>query len=354
MGSKKNFACHVNWVAPVYGGAVYSNGNVKNGEYTIDDLEVLTTILSIAAWQKWHGPIHLFCDDVAASYYAKIGILALWDSIDLTVLKKMSPCYATQHFFAAAKVWVQKHLQTPYTILDTDAYLTGPVLDPQYDLIASHEEALNKEHGLNYNQNGGPLPIYPALSDLIKNEAFKVPKAFSETASPINVAFLNINNAHLHSLYISTAWSYINKHYDAFNHIHKFNPQPICFAEQRLLGGICEGLSMKCNFLTDDLNVTTTKYTDSFYGIWMDKKTKKRRPSHINDLLPFSIGHLKHLWVGKRMIRANPSFRAIAYHNIMQDFRAICPEHLSLSVVQEIMEKYNAFAQKLEALSLLK
>lgn len=351
-GCKENFACHVNWVAPVYGGAVYSNGNVKNGEYTIDDLEVLTTILSIAAWQKWHGRIHLFCDDIAASYYAKIGILELWDSIDLNVIKTMSHRYATQHFFASAKLWVQKHLRTPYTIMDTDAYLTGPALDPQYDLIASHEEALNKPHVVNHNQTTSHPPVYPSLSTLIKNDTFKVPKVFSETAYPINVGFLHINNAHLHELYINTAWSYIEKHYNAFDHITSFYPAPICFAEQRLLGGLCEGLMMKCKLLTHDLNVATVKHEDSFYGFWMDRKTQKLRFTHVNDVLPFSMGHLKHIWVGKRMMRAHPSFRAIAYHNIMKDFRIICPEHLRLSVVQEIMEKYDSFPQR-KALALL-
>ena len=111
-------------------------------EQVLPDLEILTTIASIASWKKWMGQITLYCDHESKRFFDRLGMLELWDHVDTDVLQSISKAMETSIFGVGAKLWVQKHLQVPYTVTDTDAYFTQPVSEffEDYDLIASHRD----------------------------------------------------------------------------------------------------------------------------------------------------------------------------------------------------------------------
>lgn len=347
MSNSKHHGYHINWTAPTFSGASYSSPKLGKNGYEIDELEILTTVLSIASWQKWHGSIGLYCDTIAANYYDSIGLLSLWDSIDTDLLDALPHHYASQQYFAFAKLWVQNKLDPPFTILDTDAYLVRDIsslLNDNSDVIVSHQDSLKKEapYAVSYQ---GKLS-YPSLDKVILNQKFTLPSYFKDEAHGLNVAFLMIKSPELKTEYIRLALDYIDTHVNAtFSEEISF-AAPIVFAEQRLLGGLVAGVGYKCKYLREDLHMSINCKQILTKDIWINQKTNQPYPANLETIIPIHINALRHLWVSKSLLPLSNSFRLLAISTLYEDMLEICPEHLGLPIIKSIFDRYTPIENK--------
>src|SRR5512147_817279 len=138
-------AVHVNSTLP----CVPYLGRVKQGDsYHVEDFELLTTILSAAAWRRFNGSIKLYTDKVGKDYYQRLGMTDLWDSgIDTSVLESLDPSINHDVFWTAGRTAVLKEEETPFFSLDTDLIVWGRIAGLiTSDFMALHPEPLR--HGV--------------------------------------------------------------------------------------------------------------------------------------------------------------------------------------------------------------
>ncbi|MFI0446995.1 DUF6734 family protein [Actinomadura sp. 6N118] len=132
-------AIHVNSTLP----SVPYLGRLKGPDgYQVEDFELLTTILSAAAWRRFNGPVKLYTDHVGEAYYRRLGMTELWDGgIDTDVLESLPPLIHHNVFWTAGRVAALRAETAPFVSLDTDLIVWG-ALD---DLITSEFMALHPE-----------------------------------------------------------------------------------------------------------------------------------------------------------------------------------------------------------------
>jgi hypothetical protein len=130
-------AFHINWTAPHF---LPSNDEI----YSVDDSDILTTILSALKWRQYNGSIKMYTDDTAAEYYDKLGIIGIWDrGVDTSVLKNFPYTINPQVFWAVGKLIALKHEEVPCVMLDTDLVVWQPIEDKlDTDIVVLHRENL--------------------------------------------------------------------------------------------------------------------------------------------------------------------------------------------------------------------
>ncbi|MGI5171245.1 hypothetical protein ACQEU3_43530 [Spirillospora sp. CA-253888] len=113
--------------------------------YQVEDFELLTTVLSAAAWRRFNGPVKLYTDRVGEAYYRRLGMTELWDGgIDTDVLESLPGRISHDVFWTAGRVAALRAEAAPFVSLDTDLIVWGP-LDHLItsDFMALHPEPLH-------------------------------------------------------------------------------------------------------------------------------------------------------------------------------------------------------------------
>ena len=142
-------AIHVNWTKPYFerhrlrGHGFESTKNLKSETYNIPDSQILFTLLSIAYWKEYNGPIKLYTDSIGASFYQRFGLLDLYDEIDIKNLNnysksKIDPAY----FWTSGKIKCLANQTEPFVFLDNDMIIKQKL--PEWvrtdDLTIAHWE----------------------------------------------------------------------------------------------------------------------------------------------------------------------------------------------------------------------
>jgi hypothetical protein len=169
-------------------------GRVKRDDgYHVEDFELLTTILSAAAWRRFNGPIKLYTDGVGKEYYRRLGMTDLWDGgIDTTVLESLNPSINHDVFWTAGRAAVLNEEEPPFFSLDTDLVvwegITGLITS---EFMALHPEPLRhgvyKPRGELYTPPGYAWDDWdwdttPCNASLMYVASGQLPKTFCEKA----------------------------------------------------------------------------------------------------------------------------------------------------------------------------
>lgn len=349
---KNTTAYHVRWAKPLTARKYYDDISTPqkiNGDIILmHDFEILTTIASIASWKKYFGNIELYCDKESLTFFHDIGISHLWDQINTSVLERIPSDINPGIFWASAKLWVQKNISPPYTILDTDSYFINPNLDlfsRPCDLIASHIDITTSDMGHFYQKENNIEfpPRYPDISSLLpQNHTLK--KVNWSDYHAVNVGCLHINNSQLHQQYVSLSLelcSILN------NESAKQNL--MLTAEQHLLGYLISHYNYDAVFLTDD------RYKpipfDKIYdlSIWVPENIESNSTSpNILSLLPVHIGSYRHMWLGKTVASLDSDFKNLLLASIFSDIKKYFSEYLDLNIVRLIAQRNTVAINEIE------
>ena len=106
---------------------------LKEGK-SLNDLELLTQLLSVLKVKtSSKSKVELYTDTPTLKEYKKFGIEKLYDTINTKVLDSFpSDKINMEEYWASSKLWVMKHQEEPFCILDVDLVLhniTDEVLD---------------------------------------------------------------------------------------------------------------------------------------------------------------------------------------------------------------------------------
>ena len=203
-------AFHSTWTAPFF--------TRQQGDFYIEDFELLTTILSALKWREFNGDIKMVTDKTGALYYKKLGLEFLWNLGIEERLENIPDTINPRVFWAAGKLYALKEEDAPIVMMDTDFIVWKPI----YNLIdigtinVIHREELIKD-------------VYPGV------EGFKMDSLYNDfdklnwIVRPCNTAFSYIDDDEFKEYYTNTAIDFM---------LSAKGDNPLTymvFAEQRLM-----------------------------------------------------------------------------------------------------------------------
>lgn len=234
-------AFHSNWTEP------YMIRN-KNGEYKLEDFEILTTILSALKWREFNGPIKMVTDERGAEYYKKIGLESLWDlGIDVS-LNKINADIDPNIFWAAGKIFALKQQKTPICTIDTDFIIWDNVKEllQESEIAAIHKEKIQEN-------------IYPHKEYFNIKKSYSFDESWDWDIEPFNTAFAYINHLKFKEYYATAAIEFMKAIDFSDNKITN-----MVFAEQRMISMCAKKLQIEikeiCN-LQDLYSGTQNMFT---------------------------------------------------------------------------------------------
>ena len=133
-------AVHVNWTKPYFerqrlrGHGSEVMGNFTSDTYQLTDFQILYTMASIAFWKEHNGPIKLYTDTIGANYYQSLGILNMYDEVDVKFLNNYSKSNVdAAYFWTSGKIKCLANMTEPFVFLDQDMIIKGKLPDWSYD-----------------------------------------------------------------------------------------------------------------------------------------------------------------------------------------------------------------------------
>lgn len=200
-------AIHVNWTKPYSG----------NAPYSVEDFELLTTILSALRWRDKNGSIKMVTDSAGKEFYQKTGIDKLYSKID-TTLDSIPEAINPHMFWAAGKLFALRNQEAPVAMIDTDFIVWDEILfDALPDVTAIHFEDLYPD-------------VYPPKEHFNMKDGYTFNADWDWSLRACNTAFCVFKNQELIGYYTSEAIRFIENAIDCGD-----NLTYMVFAEQRLL-----------------------------------------------------------------------------------------------------------------------
>lgn len=203
---------------------------------TLDPLELMTQILSVTKFRELNPntPFVFYTNSNSLKEYEKYGITELYDEINTEVLDNYPFDRISSTFWASPKLWVMRHIDEPFVILDTDLVL--------YETIEKYSN-----FGLVYLHRESPTS-YPRLYEIDTPDGFEW--SFDEIESfrksfPINCACLVWNDINFLKEYTDRYFEFVfenkgelNISVEEYEWVSKHGAQIV--AEQWLLAALLE------------------------------------------------------------------------------------------------------------------
>lgn len=140
-------AIHVNWTAPFFhrerlrGHGFRTTREIASNTYDVPDYQILYTILSALRWKQLNGPIKLYTDTVGISFYKQLGVLELYDEVNVEFLNNLQEVDPAL-FWTSGKIQALQNEQVPFVFLDQDFIVRDEIPEQFYkgDIGIGHWE----------------------------------------------------------------------------------------------------------------------------------------------------------------------------------------------------------------------
>lgn len=118
-------AIHVNWTKPFFdrgrlrGHGFETTRKIESDTYDVPDYQIFYTILSAMRWKEFNGPITLYTDSIGLSFYKQLGLIELYDEINIDFLNNLEPVDPAL-FWTSGKIQALQNEKEPFVFLDQD------------------------------------------------------------------------------------------------------------------------------------------------------------------------------------------------------------------------------------------
>ena len=282
-------AFHSNWTKP------FCNSN-KDVQYSIDDFEILTTILSALKWRENNGRIKMITDEVGANYYYKLGMEKIWDlGIDVSLDSCIDEEINSDVFWAAGKIFALSTQVAPVAMIDTDFIVWKPLKELIIDkeICTIHKEDIIPE-------------VYPGLEYFNMKKGYTFNPDWDLSVLPCNTAFTYISNNTFKEYYTKSSIDFMknfNKGSDKITNM--------VFAEQRLIAMCAKFMDLEVNELV-----------------------KFQELSHVNQ------DYFTHTWGYKNVMRQDYNKRREFCIKCMRRIKSDFPEYEYIIANMEKLKEY--------------
>jgi hypothetical protein len=294
----------------------------QNG--TLDwELEIVSiNLLSLLSWKRFHGPIHLYCNDEYLQTLKKWGVDVFYDKIDTDVLRNKPLDVDYKTFYAFSKIYVLSKLDSskPVTMIDNDLWILDKLnFDERCDVIMYHKESFSE----NYHHN-----VYPDFDDLLPTEL--ISRNFDKSVLPTNTAILHIRNCSF-----IQEWFNLSESIAIYNQnpqtTHKNSSIKMCFIEQRLLPMLLKEKDLTYSTFID--HIYQTHLSEAQDGSEWFPLLENSSKLEIDKFM-----QIKHVWGMKKL------FHYDQIRNLVMSSCSSClTEYTSVSdlpIVHELLNRY--------------
>jgi len=284
----------VNWTKPFFerknfvGYKKLSTFDCNGDDYLLSDYEILMQIASITSAKVRTGfPIKLITDKIGKQYYEKIGLLDLFDEVDVDTLETLNEEYDINpaQFWTSGKIISICKENPPFLFMDLDLIIEEdlPNWIFNYDVVHTHWE-LSRSF----------LYIEKYMID---NLGLNIP-TFDDRMLIPNTSFLFINNKSVLDDYLKLHLEIVTKKYEQV-------PDWLwLMSDQHILG-----------YTIRDLNSKVTSFSDKTYVQFPDntKNGVGHLPEWINipQMNQETPVKFEHVWLDKSIIINYPDFKKI-------------------------------------------
>ena len=284
----------VNWTKPFFerknfvGYKKHSTFEYSGDDYTLPEYEILMQTASITSAKVKTGfPIKLITDKVGRQYYEKIGLLDLFDEVDVDTLETLNEEYDINpaQFWTSGKIISICKETPPFLFMDLDLIIEEdlPNWIFNYDVVHTHWE-LSRSF----------LYIEKYMID---NLGLNIP-TFDDRMLIPNTSFLFINNKSVLDDYLKLHLEIVTKKYEQV-------PDWLwLMSDQHILG-----------YTIRDLNSKVTSFSDKTYVQFPDntKNGVGHLPEWINipQMNQETPVKFEHVWLDKSIIINYPDFKKI-------------------------------------------
>jgi hypothetical protein len=281
------------------------------------ELELLNfNLISALSWRKFHGPIHLYCNQDYLNTLKKWGVDTVYDYINTDVLDNKTNDIDYVQYWAFSKFIVLNHLvklHKTFTLIDNDLWFLSPLdIKNSFDVMMYHRE----EFDLKYDKN-----IYVDF-DYMLPEHLKL-SINDKSILPTNAAILYVKNSNDIITWINTAFE-IAKYNFGKSKDQESPSTKMCFVEQRLLPivlskqNINYGTFISQNYITQNIDLLDGS---EWYPRIEDSITEEQE----------RFNNIKHVWGLKKFLK---------YKEIWQLVISLTLEHLNqYQVIDKPYEK---------------
>lgn len=195
---------------------------------------LITQMMSAWYWKKLNGPIHLYTTKRDAEFFDRLGMLEIYDHVDIDVLEEEDGIPWDEFRSVAKMKVVSVQTEHPFATIDCDLIFRTELAqhDLMVDMAVFHREAfLNRSH--------------PPLDFLGRRPDYSFPEFLQKKVDLINTGFLIWNNEQITKEYWNLAYDYMKEN-RAENRRPDWAREADCekwkssFVEQRLLGSLLE------------------------------------------------------------------------------------------------------------------
>ncbi len=281
-------AFHSTWTKPFF--------KSHEGDFYVEDFELLTTILSALKWREFNGSIKMITDKAGAIYYRKWGLEDLWDlGIDDTLEEEMDSSIDESVFWAAGKLYALEKQDTPCVMMDTDFIV--------WENIKAHlmKDGVTLIHREKIQDN-----VYPEQSAFLMKDGYRFSPHWNWEIEPCNTAFLCMRDESFKRYYIQEAKAFMKGALGRDPLIY------MVFAEQRLLAMCAE-----------------------------EKKIDLYALSSLEELFHHTQKRFTHIWGHKRLLRNSEKerekFCKRCIERIERDYPDFYPKLKEIESLQKYM-----------------
>lgn len=193
-------------------------------EFTLDDFELFTMLLSALEWRKFNGEIFLYTDTVGKNFLERHGLIDCWNGVDTSLDEMNSLSIDEKIFWAGAKLFALKKQPSPCVMMDLD-FIVWKKID--FARFGSNVAVIHRE-----DKN---LPCYPDKNYFDFADNFTLPTNLDWSLDPCNGALVYFGDKNFVNYYCNFA----------FEFMHNAKPSPqlngwnllpyMVFVEQRWL-----------------------------------------------------------------------------------------------------------------------
>lgn len=222
-------------------------------EYSMEDFELCTMVLSAYMWRKIHGSILLFADQKALAYLKGKDLLEIFDDGYEELL--VDSCIAPKVFWAAGKIYALSQLKEPRAMIDLDL-IVWENLEEEFakgDIYVIHRENVHNS-------------IYPEKEFFQMDQEYEFPSDLNWDAPACNTALLYIRDMEFLKRYTEESISFM-KHSTE----QEENLCHMVFAEQRLLSALAEGSKCKQSIYSAYPLAENILQQNTFTHVWGHK-----------------------------------------------------------------------------------
>ena len=299
----------VNWTKPFFhkkdaeGYNKIKMADVDDSEYSIVDYELLIQKVAVLRAKKHIGLTKLYTDTIGYEFYEKMGMLDLWDEIDVDTLNTFNDenqNVMAGKFWTTGKSIVVGKQTEPFLFLDSDFIVRGelPKWIFDYDLVHTHWEIQRGEFFVSNNQ----IEEIGGIEDFAQNMLMP------------NTSFLYINNSELCKDYLKKHLSIINREYD-------YIPEWLwLLADQGIMGYSARKLDLKVESLENTIYVSYPEIDDSKVGcglFWV------KNPQHIEH----SNLNYEHIWFTKHRFKTDLDYRELRMIELQNEYNMLILEN---------------------------